>query len=73
MLLTESKRKKVIGQKEVEAVIAKMARIPPKSVSKSDTESQHIQNRRNHTCKQKPAQPPLQHEPLPPEHCRRIF
>jgi ATP-dependent Clp protease ATP-binding subunit ClpA len=38
MLLTESKRKKVIGQKEVEAVIAKMARIPPKSVSKSDTE-----------------------------------
>jgi ATP-dependent Clp protease ATP-binding subunit ClpA len=39
MLLPESKRKKVIGQKEVEAVIAKMARIPPKSVSKSDTES----------------------------------
>jgi len=38
MLLPESKRKKVIGQKEVEAVIAKMARIPPKSVSKSDTE-----------------------------------
>ncbi|MDQ8029913.1 MAG: AAA family ATPase, partial [Brevundimonas sp.] len=39
MLLPESKRKKVIGQKEVEAVIAKMARIPTKSVSKSDTES----------------------------------
>ena len=39
MLLPESKRKKVIGQKEVEAVIAKMARIPAKSVSKSDTES----------------------------------
>jgi len=39
MLLPESRRKKVIGQKEVEAVIAKMARIPPKSVSKSDTES----------------------------------
>ena len=38
MLLSESKRKKVIGQKEVEAVIAKMARIPAKSVSKSDTE-----------------------------------
>ncbi len=38
MLLPESRRKKVIGQKEVEAVIAKMARIPPKSVSKSDTE-----------------------------------
>ncbi|WP_298125642.1 ATP-dependent Clp protease ATP-binding subunit ClpA [Brevundimonas sp.] len=39
MLLPESRRKKVIGQKEVEAVIAKMARIPPKSVSKTDTES----------------------------------
>ncbi|WP_125257429.1 ATP-dependent Clp protease ATP-binding subunit ClpA [Brevundimonas fluminis] len=39
MLLPESRRKKVIGQKEVEAVIARMARIPPKSVSKSDTES----------------------------------
>ncbi|AQR62432.1 ATP-dependent Clp protease ATP-binding subunit ClpA [Brevundimonas sp. LM2] len=38
MLLPENKRKKVIGQKEVEAVIAKMARIPPKSVSKTDTE-----------------------------------
>ena len=38
-LLPESRRKKVIGQKEVEAVIAKMARIPPKSVSKSDTEA----------------------------------
>ena len=38
MLLPESKRKKVIGQKEVEVVIAKMARIPPKSVSKSDVE-----------------------------------
>ncbi|MDO1558463.1 ATP-dependent Clp protease ATP-binding subunit ClpA [Brevundimonas sp. 2R-24] len=38
-LLPESKRKKVIGQKEVEAVVAKMARIPPKSVSRSDTES----------------------------------
>ncbi len=39
MLLPERKRKKVIGQKEVEAVVAKIARIPPKSVSKSDTES----------------------------------
>jgi ATP-dependent Clp protease ATP-binding subunit ClpA len=38
-LLPESRRKKVIGQKEVEAVIAKMARVPPKSVSKSDTEA----------------------------------
>jgi ATP-dependent Clp protease ATP-binding subunit ClpA len=38
MLLPESKRKKVIGQKEIEVVIARMARIPAKSVSKSDTE-----------------------------------
>ena len=38
MLLPEAKRKKVIGQKEVEVVIARMARIPAKSVSKSDTE-----------------------------------
>jgi len=38
-LLPESRRRKVIGQKEVESVIAKMARIPPKSVSKSDTEA----------------------------------
>ena len=37
MLLPESRRKKTIGVKEVEATIATMARIPPKSVSKSDT------------------------------------
>ena len=39
MLLSESKRKKVIGLKEIEAVVSKIARIPPKSVSKSDTEA----------------------------------
>ena len=39
MLLPENRRKKVIGIKDVEAVVAKIARIPPKSVSKSDTES----------------------------------
>ncbi|MBA4792440.1 ATP-dependent Clp protease ATP-binding subunit ClpA [Phenylobacterium sp.] len=39
MLLPESKRKKTIGVKEIEAVVAKIARIPPKSVSKSDTEA----------------------------------
>ena len=39
MLLAESRRKKVIGVREVEDVISKMARIPPKTVSKSDTES----------------------------------
>jgi ATP-dependent Clp protease ATP-binding subunit ClpA len=39
MLLPEAKRKKVIGLKEVESVVAKIARIPPKSVSKTDTEA----------------------------------
>ncbi|HUO87818.1 MAG TPA: ATP-dependent Clp protease ATP-binding subunit ClpA [Rhizomicrobium sp.] len=39
MLLPESRRKKVIGVKEVEDVVATMARIPPKSVSKDDTEA----------------------------------
>jgi ATP-dependent Clp protease ATP-binding subunit ClpA len=39
MLLPESRRKKIIGIKEVEAVVAKIARIPPKSVSKTDTEA----------------------------------
>ncbi len=36
MLLPESRRKKTIGVREVENVVAKIARIPPKSVSKSD-------------------------------------
>jgi ATP-dependent Clp protease ATP-binding subunit ClpA len=35
-LLPQSRRKKTIGVKEVEAVVAKIARIPAKSVSKSD-------------------------------------
>ncbi|MDB5465475.1 MAG: clpA, partial [Phenylobacterium sp.] len=39
MLLPEGKRKKIIGLKEVESVVAKIARIPPKSVSKTDTEA----------------------------------
>jgi len=39
MLVPESRRKKTIGVKEIEAVVAKIARIPPKSVSKSDTEA----------------------------------
>ena len=39
MLLPEAKRKKVIGVKEIEAVVAKIARIPAKSVTKSDTEA----------------------------------
>ncbi|MHA1546916.1 MAG: AAA family ATPase, partial [Alphaproteobacteria bacterium] len=37
MLLAPSKRKKSIGVKEIEETVATMARIPPKSVSKSDT------------------------------------
>ncbi len=36
MLLPESRRKKQIGVKEIEATVATMARIPPKSVSKDD-------------------------------------
>ncbi|WP_428029895.1 ATP-dependent Clp protease ATP-binding subunit ClpA [Ancylobacter sp.] len=38
MLLPEGRRKKIIGVKEIEATVATIARIPPKSVSKSDTE-----------------------------------
>src|SRR5271165_4309275 len=38
MLLPPSKRKRTIGVKEVESTVATMARIPPKTVSKSDTE-----------------------------------
>ena len=38
MLLPEGKRKKTIGVKEIEATIATMARIPPKTVSKDDAE-----------------------------------
>jgi ATP-dependent Clp protease ATP-binding subunit ClpA len=42
-LLPEARRKKTIGVKDVEATIATMARIPPKSVSKDDAEVlQHI-------------------------------
>ena len=43
MLVPEAKRKKTIGVKEIEATIATMARIPPKSVSKDDAEVlQHL-------------------------------
>ncbi|SEW01220.1 ATP-dependent Clp protease ATP-binding subunit ClpA [Aliiroseovarius sediminilitoris] len=38
-LLIQSKRRKTIGVKEIEAVVAKIARIPPKSVSKDDAET----------------------------------
>ncbi|MFV2051986.1 ATP-dependent Clp protease ATP-binding subunit ClpA [Aliiroseovarius sp. YM-037] len=37
-LIIESKRRKTIGTKEIEAVVAKIARIPPKNVSKDDAE-----------------------------------
>src|SRR5208283_2910310 len=36
MLVSENKRKKTIGIKEIETTIATMARIPPKTVSKDD-------------------------------------
>jgi ATP-dependent Clp protease ATP-binding subunit ClpA len=39
MLLPASRRKKTISVKDVEAVVAKIARIPPKSVSKNDTKA----------------------------------
>ncbi|NAZ36521.1 ATP-dependent Clp protease ATP-binding subunit ClpA [Rubellimicrobium sp. CFH 75288] len=37
-LVPDSRRKKTIGIKEIEAVVAKIARIPPKNVSKDDAE-----------------------------------
>jgi ATP-dependent Clp protease ATP-binding subunit ClpA len=37
-LVAESKRRKTLGAKEIEAVVAKIARIPPKNVSKDDAE-----------------------------------
>ena len=38
MLVPENKRKKTLGVKEVEATVATMARIPPKTITKSDLE-----------------------------------
>jgi len=38
MLLPESRRKKIIGVKEIETTVATMARIPAKTVSKDDAE-----------------------------------
>ncbi len=44
MLVPEAKRKKTIGLKEIEAAIATMARIPPKTISKDDAAVlQHIE------------------------------
>jgi len=37
-LMPPSRRKKVVGVPEIEAVVANIARIPPKQISKSDTE-----------------------------------
>jgi ATP-dependent Clp protease ATP-binding subunit ClpA len=37
-LVAESKRRKTIGVKEIENVVAKIARIPPKNVTKDDAE-----------------------------------
>ena len=39
MLVAPSKRKKTISVKDIEAVVAKIARIPPKSVSRDDKKS----------------------------------
>ena len=38
-LLPESKRKKTISPKEIEQIVAKIARIPPRSVAKNDAEA----------------------------------
>ena len=38
-LVPENKRRKTIGVKEVEAIVAKIARIPPKQVSKDDAQA----------------------------------
>jgi len=44
MLLPESKRRKVIGVREIETTVATMARIPPKSVSRDEAEVlRHLQ------------------------------
>ena len=37
-LVAESKRRKTIGARDIEAIVAKIARIPPKNVSKDDVE-----------------------------------
>ncbi|HEY0214396.1 MAG TPA: ATP-dependent Clp protease ATP-binding subunit ClpA [Paenirhodobacter sp.] len=37
-LMPPSKRRKTLGEKEIEAVVAKIARIPPKNVSKDDAQ-----------------------------------
>lgn len=39
MLLPEDKRKKIIGVTDIEATVAKIARIPPKTISKDDKEA----------------------------------
>ena len=39
MLVPENRRRKTIGVKEIEDVVAKIARIPPKTVSKDDKKS----------------------------------
>jgi ATP-dependent Clp protease ATP-binding subunit ClpA len=39
MLLPPHRRRKTIGVKDIETIVAKIARIPPKSVSKSDLEN----------------------------------
>ncbi len=38
MLVSDSKRRKIIGVAEIEATVSTMARIPPKTVSKNDSE-----------------------------------
>ncbi|MDI1228844.1 MAG: ATP-dependent Clp protease ATP-binding subunit ClpA [bacterium] len=39
MLVSEDKRKKIIGLADIEATVSKIARIPPKTISKDDKEA----------------------------------
>ena len=49
-ILAASKRKKVIGIKEIEEIVASMARIPAKTVSKDDSEVlRHLESRLKNT------------------------
>ena len=56
MLVPESRRKKLITVKDVEAVVAKIARIPPKSVSRSDKDVAQDAGCRSQTCGLRPGQ-----------------
>src|SRR3546814_1779454 len=51
MLVPESRRRKTITVKDVEAVVAKIARIPPKSVSRDRSEERRVGKECVSTCR----------------------